>query len=84
MGIAWKNYSESDAVTKVYRAHTQELWQTPELIITILSLPGTISKPTREQFIERFLYEAKRIVRLRHKLLFPLLDTVNRMAIHIY
>ena len=70
-------------VTKVYRARTQELWQTTELIITILTLPGTLSTQTREQFIKRFLYEAKRIVRLRHKLLFPLLDTVSRMAIRI-
>jgi serine/threonine protein kinase len=71
-GYRLEELLESDAVTKVYRARTQELWQTPELIITILNVPGTISKPTREQFIERFLYEAKRIVRLRHKLLFPL------------
>jgi len=63
---------KSDGLTKVYRARTQELWQTPELIITLLDLPGTISPPSRERFITRFLFEAKRIVQLRHKLLYPL------------
>lgn len=71
-GYRLQELLESDTVTKVYRARTQELWQTPELIITILTLPGTLSTPTREQFIKRFLHESKRIVRLRHKHLFPL------------
>src|SRR5260370_9965955 len=71
-GYKLEELLESDTVTKVYRARTHELWQTSELIITILSLPGTISTQTRERFIERFLYEAKRIVRLRHTHLFPL------------
>jgi serine/threonine protein kinase len=71
-GYRLEELLESDAVTKVYRGHTQELWQTPELIITILNLPVTLSSQTRERFIERFLREARRIVRLRHKLLFPL------------
>ncbi len=71
-GYRLEELLESDAVTKVYRGHTQELWQTPELIITILNLPVTLSPQTRERFIERFLHEARRIVRLRHKLLFPL------------
>jgi serine/threonine protein kinase len=71
-GYRLEELLESDAVTKVYRGHTQELWQTPELIITILNLPVILSSQTRERFIERFLREARRIVRLRHKLLFPL------------
>ena len=70
-GYRLEELLESDAVTKVYRGHTQELWQTPELIITILNLPVTLSPQTLERFIERFLHEARRIVRLRHKLLFP-------------
>src|SRR5215470_2504043 len=71
-GYRLQELLESDAMTKVYRACTQELWQTPELIITILTLPGTLSMPTRGRFIERFLDEAKRIVRLRHEHLVPL------------
>jgi serine/threonine protein kinase len=71
-GYRLQELLESDMITKVYRARTQELWQTPELIITMLTLPGTLSVQTRVQFIKRFLYEAKRVVRLRHKLLFPL------------
>jgi serine/threonine protein kinase len=71
-GYRLEELLESDAVTKVYRGHTQELWQTSELIITILNLPVALSPQTRERFIERFLREARRIVRLRHKLLFPL------------
>ncbi len=71
-GYRLEELLESNTVTKVYRARTHELWQTSELIITILSLPGTISTQTRGRFIERFLYEAKRIVRLRHTHLFPL------------
>jgi serine/threonine protein kinase len=71
-GYRLQELLESDTITKVYRAQTQELWQTPELLITLLTLPGTLSTQTSEQFIKRFLYEAKRIVRLRHKLLYPL------------
>ncbi len=71
-GYRLQELLENDMITKVYRARTLELWQTPELIVTILPLLATLSTPTREQFIKRFLYEAKRIVRLRHEHLFPL------------
>ena len=71
-GYRLQELLESDMITRVYRARTQELWQTPELTITILTLPATLSTSAREQFIKRFLYEAKRIVRLRHEHLFPL------------
>lgn len=71
-GYRLQELLENDVITRVYHARTLELWQTPELIVTILTLPATLSTPTREQFIKRFLYEAKRIVRLRHEHLFPL------------
>lgn len=71
-GYRLQELLESDMITRVYRARTQELWQTPELTITILTLPTALSTSVREQFSKRFLYEAKRIVRLRHEHLFPL------------
>src|SRR5260370_35972954 len=82
-GYKLEELLESDTVTKVYRARTPELWQTSELIITILRLPGIISSQTRERFIERFLYEPNRIVRLRPTTLFPLF-VYDKQDVHLY
>jgi serine/threonine protein kinase len=58
--------------TATYRARTQELWQVPELLITVLLLPEHFSSERRSRFKERFLREAQRIATLRHHYLLPL------------
>jgi serine/threonine-protein kinase len=58
--------------TAVYRARTEELWQIPEIIITILLVPDQFSENVKQRFETRFLREAKRISLLRHPFLFPL------------
>jgi len=58
-------------VTSLYRARTEELWQTPEVIMTLLHIPETFSTQARKRFLERFLHEAGRVVQLRHPALFP-------------
>ncbi len=60
------------SVTRVYRAHTEELWQVPEIVITLLLFHETLSVRARTQFQARFTKEAKHISRLRHSALFPL------------
>jgi serine/threonine protein kinase len=58
-------------VTSLYRARTEELWQMPEVIMTLLHIPETFSTQARKRFLERFLHEAGRVVQLRHPALFP-------------
>ena len=58
-------------VTSLYRARTEELWQMPEVMMTLLHIPETFSTQARRLFLERFLHEASRIVQLRHPSLFP-------------
>ncbi|HTK07058.1 MAG TPA: protein kinase [Ktedonobacteraceae bacterium] len=60
------------SLTAVYRARTEELWQVPELIITILLVPNTLSERARSRFRARFLHEARRLALLRHHYLHPL------------
>ena len=59
-------------VTAVYRARTEELWQLPELIVTKILVPETLSDQAQLRFQERFSGEAKRIMALRHPHLLPL------------
>jgi serine/threonine protein kinase len=59
-------------VTSLYRARTEELWQAPEVVMTLLHIPETFSMQAQKRFLDRFLYEISRIVRLRHPSLFPL------------
>ena len=58
-------------MTSLYRARTEELWQMPEVIMTLLHIPETFSTQARKRFLERFLPEAGRVVQLRHPALFP-------------
>jgi serine/threonine-protein kinase len=59
-------------MTSLYRARTEELWQAPEVIMTLLHIPETFSTYARKRFLERFLHEANRVVQLRHPSLFPI------------
>lgn len=59
-------------LTSLYRARTEELWQMPEVIMTLLHIPETFSTQARKRFIERFLHESSKVVQLRHPSLFPL------------
>src|SRR5712692_7445339 len=61
-----------DDATATYRARTRELWQIPELLITVLLLPEHFSPELRSRFRERFLQEAQDIATLRHHYLLPL------------
>jgi len=63
---------ERGDLAMVYRARTEELWQVPELIITILLVPDTLTKGTRNQFASRFMERGKKLARLRHPHLHPL------------
>lgn len=60
------------SATVVYRARTEELWQVPELIVTILLVPGHLSDHAKERFATRFEETARRLATLRHPFLFPL------------
>ena len=60
-------------VTSLYRARTEELWQAPEVVMTLLHIPETFSMQAQKRFLDRFLHEASRIVQLRHPSLCPLL-----------
>jgi Protein kinase domain len=60
------------SATAVYRARTEELWQVPELIVTILLVPEHLSAQAKARFEERFTEIAKRLATLRHPFLFPL------------
>ncbi len=59
-------------VTSLYRARTEELWQAPEVVMTLLHIPETFSMQAQKRFLDRFLHEASRIVQLRHSSLLPL------------
>jgi serine/threonine protein kinase len=59
-------------LTAVYRARTEELWQVPELIVTILLVPDTLSEQALTQFKARFMRDARQLALLRHHCLFPL------------
>jgi serine/threonine-protein kinase len=59
-------------LTSLYRARTEELWQMPEVIMTLLHIPEAFSTQARKRFLERFLHEANKVVQLRHPSLFPL------------
>ncbi len=56
----------------IYRARTEELWQVPELLITILPVPDTFTSQERSQFTERFYAQGRKLARLRHPHLYPL------------
>lgn len=58
--------------TSLYRARTEELWQIPEVIMTLVHIPETFSTQARKRFLERFLHEASKVVQLRYPSLFPL------------
>jgi serine/threonine protein kinase len=60
------------SLTAVYRGCTEELWQVPELIITILLVPDTLSEQVRAQFKARFMQDARQLALLRHQYLHPL------------
>jgi serine/threonine protein kinase len=59
-------------LTAVYRARTEELWQIPELMITIVLIPEELSKQAQVQFKARFIHHARKLIKLRHHHLFPL------------
>jgi serine/threonine protein kinase len=59
------------SLTAVYRGCTEELWQVPELVITILLVPDTLSEQVRAQFKARFMQDARRLALLRHQYLHP-------------
>ncbi len=63
-----------DDATATYRARTRELWQIPEVLITVLLLPEHFSPGSalRSRFRDRFLQEAQDIAELRHHYLLPL------------
>jgi serine/threonine protein kinase len=63
-----------DDATATYRARTRELWQIPEVLITVLLLPEHFSSGSelRSRFRDRFLQEAQDIATLRHHYLLPL------------
>lgn len=63
---------EHGDLVMVYRARTEELWQVPELIVTILLVPDTLSKQARDQFTVRFMEKGRKLARLRHPHLHPL------------
>lgn len=77
LGMVIRGYSLEEllgrgSLTAVYRARTEELWQVPELIITILLVPDTLSEQAHARFKTRFMREARRLALLRHHYLFPL------------
>jgi serine/threonine protein kinase len=58
--------------TALYAAHSDELWQVPQLLVTIL-LPGEhLGGEAHERFRARFAQMAPRLSTLRHPFLFPL------------
>lgn len=63
---------EHGDLAMVYRARTEELWQVPELIVTILLVPNTLTKEARNQFTIRFMEKGRKLARLRHPHLHPL------------
>lgn len=60
------------SLTAVYRAHTEELWQVPELLITIFLISDKLSEQAKVVFKARFMREGRKLARLRHAHLFPL------------
>lgn len=70
------------SVTTVYRARTQELWLVPELIMTIILIPRSLSPQARARFEERFTRLGKMLIRLRHSFLFPLYGYGVEEGIH--
>jgi len=59
-------------LTAVYRGRTEELWLPPELIITLLLVPPTLSEQAQMSFRRRFMQEARRLALIRHAHLVPL------------
>src|SRR5205807_9672480 len=60
-------------VTSLYSARTEELRQTPEVVIALIHVPKVFSSRSQNRFLERFLHKAEWIVQLQHPSLFPLL-----------
>lgn len=59
-------------LTAIYHGRTEELWLVPELMITLLLVPQTLSDQTRAHFRTRFNHQARQFALLRHPHLFPL------------
>jgi serine/threonine protein kinase len=70
-GYRLEKVLEKGKLTTLYHARTEELWLPPELNIMLLDIPITISASARAQLTERFLHEAKRLIKLRHPSLLP-------------
>jgi serine/threonine-protein kinase len=62
---------ESTKLTTLYHARTEELWLPPEVTIQLFHIPATFSEQAQTQFTRRFLYEASRLITLRHPSLHP-------------
>jgi serine/threonine-protein kinase len=56
----------------LYRGRTQELWLLPEIAISLIHMPESLSLHAQEKFLTRFSDEAGKLIRLRHSSLFPL------------
>ncbi len=59
-------------LTTLYHARTEELWLPPEVVMMLLHVPDTLSAQAQIRFSERFLREARCLIKLRHPSLFPL------------
>jgi serine/threonine protein kinase len=71
-GYRLEKVLEKGKLTTLYHACTEELWLPPELNIMILDIPIEISASARAQLTERFMREARRLIKLRHPSLLPL------------
>jgi serine/threonine protein kinase len=71
-GYCLEELLEERNLIAVYRAHTEELWQVPELTISIIPIPEELSKQAHTRFKARFIHDARKLIKLRHQHLFPL------------
>ena len=60
------------SATAVYHARSDELWQVPELLVTIVLVSEHLTGATQERFWARFAQMAQHLTTLRHPFLFPL------------
>src|SRR5436309_13838308 len=70
-GYRLEKVLEKGKLTTLYRARTEELWLPPELNIMLLDLPVGMSASARVQLTERFMHEARLLIKLRHPSLLP-------------
>lgn len=70
-GYRLEKVLEKGKMTTLYRAHTEELWLPPEINVLLLDIPTTLSALVRAQLTERFVQEARRLIKMRHPSLLP-------------